>query len=435
MKPLLTKAGKLLQEQSRNREAVIRLNRLDEPTDEQRAELTTATDRLEAIEPEIRAAMTAEAAERAELEAEARQMPRWDSGMDAETRERNDPGRKASVGNFLSAFLGGGAVTGVEAELRAAYPECMDGEIPVAALETAWRDERHAETRAITPAPAANTGVNLESLQPFVYAASIGSRLGIEMRDVPSGTYAVPTVTTAPAGGAAPVAKDADADATAGAITINSGGNPRRIPARLSVRLEDVSAFGNDTFEAGLRQALQGQLGAGFDNQILNGDGNAPNLSGLLNQLGDPAAPAAAVETFDRWAAIGASAIDGLWAMSQRDIFQVWNVDAFKQASGVFRGADGPVSAASYLARELSGFAAHSRMPATAAHIATGIAARLAQPGLMRAVIGNYGRMTVDDIYSDSGKGQRHFTISLIVSDLILVQSAAYVQLAARVSV
>ena len=53
---LLTKAERLRQEQSRNRETVIRLNKKGDTetglTDEERAELGKAVDRLETIEPE-----------------------------------------------------------------------------------------------------------------------------------------------------------------------------------------------------------------------------------------------------------------------------------------------------------------------------------------------------------------------------------------------
>ena len=433
MKPLLTKVGKLLNEQSRNRETVIRLNRLDEMTDEQRAEFTAATDRLEAIEPEIRSAMTAESAERAELEAEAARGPRFDSGMEPEIRERNDLARRATLSRFVAAALAGRAVTGVEAELRAASPQCEEGDIPLDLLEVPHRDAAHAETRAITPAPDAGTGVNLDSVQPYVFAASIAGRLGIRMRDVPSGTYAVPRVTTAPAGGAGPVAKGAAADDTAGAITVATA-TPKRVPARLSVAVEDVAAFGNDTFESGLRMALQGQLGHAFDSQILTGDGQGANLSGLLNQLTDPDAPASDAEDFDRWAAIAAGVIDGIWAGSLREVALIVGVAAYAQSARTFRGTESPVSAATYLARECSSFSAHSRMPEPADGISQGVAARLGQPGLMRAVVPSWGRLTVDDIYSDAAKGERHFTISMIVGDLVLVQPDAYKQISARVA-
>ena len=93
------------------------------------------------------------------------------------------------------------------------------------------RERLSAEHRAITPSPG-TVGINMGMVQPFVFAASIAERLGIEIRDVPSGSsYAIPTITTAPST-AEPKAKGAAADATAGALTVASA-TPKRIPARL----------------------------------------------------------------------------------------------------------------------------------------------------------------------------------------------------------
>lgn len=418
---------KLRLEQSRLRESVIRLNKLDELTDEQRTELNTATDRLEAIEPEIRSAMTAEAAE------QATEMRGDGEEQDAEIRERNNLARRAKVGVFLRAAVRGQRIAdGIEAELCAAYDDLPDGDIPMAIFDIPARDRARAESRAITPAPATGLGVNLQTVQPYVFASSIASALGIDMPDVPSGSYAVPRITTPPST-AAPVAKGGTANSTAAALTVETS-TPKRVPARLSLALEDIAAFGHDSFEPALRMALQSQLSHSLDNQIINGNGTAPNLNGLLNQLTNPTAPAAKVEDFERWAAIAAGVIDGLWARSMRDVSMIWNVDAYRQSASVFQGMDGETSAASYLMRETAGFRANSRMPATATHIATGIAARLGQPGLMRAAVPSWGRITVDDIYTNSAEGQRHITISAIVGDLLIVQPDAYAQLAARVS-
>ena len=78
---------------------------------------------------------------------------------------------------------------------------------------------------------------------------------------------------------------------------------PKRVPAQLSLALEDIAAVGMADFEMALREALQARLSDSLDAQIISGSGNnAPNLNGLINQLANPAAPAMAVETFDRWA-------------------------------------------------------------------------------------------------------------------------------------
>ena len=430
---LLTKAERLTQEQSRSREKVISLNKKADTeagvTEEERTELSTHVDRLESIEPEIRAATTAEAAERAQIEEEARKAAP-DDGVTPEVRERNDLAKKARLGTYLLAAISGRRVDGPEAELRAAF-DIGDDAIPMSCLDVEHRERMREEHRAITPAPG-TVGVSMGMVQPFVFAASIAERLGIEIRDVPSGSYAIPTITTQPST-AAPKAKGGAADATAGALTVASA-TPKRIPARLTLALEDVAAVGTESFEEALRQALQGQLSHSLDNQIINGSGTAPNLSGLIHQLDNPDAPAASAESFERWVAIAASVIDGLWATMLGEVAMVWPEEAYRQAASAFRGNQSDTPAADYLREKTAGFYANSRMPDPASNIATGIAARLGQPGITRAVVPSWGRIVVDDIYSNSAEGQRHITVSAIIGDLLLVQSDAYAQLAARVS-
>ena len=426
---LLTKSEKLLQEQSRAREKVIALNKKDELTAEERAEQSTLVDRLEAIEPEIRGATTAEAAERAALADEAAKQAPGD-GLDVETRERNDLAKKARLGNYLLSAISGRRADGAEAELRAAL-DIGDDAIPMAVLDVEHRERAEAELRAITPAPG-TVGLNMGMVQPFVFAPSIASRLGIEIRDVPTGSYSIPTITTAPST-AAPKAKGAAADATAGALTV-ANATPKRVPARLTLAIEDVAAVGAENFEQGLRQALQGQLSSSLDNQIINGSGAGANLDGLINQLDNPTAPAANAETYERWIGIAASVIDGLWATMLSEVSMVWPEEAYAQAASVFRAGAGDRTGADYLGEKLSSFFCNSRMPDAASNIASGIAARMGQPGITRAVVPSWGRITVDDIYSNSAEGQRHVTLSAIVGDLLLVQEDAYVQLAARIA-
>ena len=180
---LLTKAERLTQEQSRSREKVIALNRKADTevglTDEERAELNTHVDRLESIEPEIRGSVAAEAAERAALEEEARTAGP-DDGVSPEVRERNELAKKANLGTYLLAAISGRRVDGPEAELRAAFA-IGDDAIPMACMDVDHRARLVEEHRAITPSPG-TVGISMGMVQPFVFAASIAERLGIEIR-------------------------------------------------------------------------------------------------------------------------------------------------------------------------------------------------------------------------------------------------------------
>ena len=66
-------------------------------------------------------------------------------------------------------------------------------------------------------------------------------------------------------------------------------------------------------------------------------------------------------------------------------------------------------------------------MPATASTIARAIVYRMGRMGMRTAVHPTWGTISIDDIYTDSRSGQRHFTVHMLVGDKVLiVQPAAY---------
>lgn len=100
-----------------------------------------------------------------------------------------------------------------------------------------------------------------------------------------------------------------------------------------------------------------------YDGQCINGDGQAPNVNGLVKQLTDPSNPTT-VAGFDDFVEAFADQIDGLWASTLRDVSILANVDAYKLSAKKFRdrvidtGQRGGVSlgdesAASYLVRTM----------------------------------------------------------------------------------
>ena len=248
----MRKSVRLRIEQSELHQRIRELNALESLTDEQRAELDTATRRVQAIEIEVRAALTEEAeGERVET--------RDASNLSPEQRERLELRGRVSVGRYLAAALSGRQVSGAEAELQQLAG--VDG-IPIEAWETRDRLEARSraagtvEHRAITPAPG-TVGVNMDLLRPEVFAPSIADRLQIEMPMVESGTYATGTLTS----GASPadvVAKSAAVPQVAGAFTVGMT-TPHRAGASLGLTLEDIAAIGQANFESVLqRQHLAG---------------------------------------------------------------------------------------------------------------------------------------------------------------------------------
>ena len=395
-------------------------------TDEVRSEADRLTKEFGDLETRYRAAVIAEDAE------EKRALETAEP--DAEMRERLELRSKASLTGYLQAAMSGRRVDGAEAELQAAAG--VNG-IP---LEL-WDTRGTRETRADAPTGAPGTvGVNLDRIRPAVFANSIAPRLGIEMPRVMSGTYASATITTTLTAGAK--AKGAVQEATAAAFTVTTA-TPKRISARLGIRIEDVASVGQANFESSLRENLSLILSDELDKQAINGDGQNNALTGIFERLVDPSAPAAGVATFDIFASQHAGGVDGLWANTIKDVTIVAGPETYVLASKTFQAATnykGELSAAAYAMANTGGFWTNKRMPDKATHIQQAILYRkgrsmMGGAGAMRtAVCPHWNEVSIDDIYSGSAQGERFFTMHVLLGDVILVQPDSYAQVAYRVS-
>ena len=429
----MTDAQKRLRElrdrQSKERGTMAELAQADALTDEQRSALDSIEKGTPDLERQIRAAMVG--LEEEERAAETKET----ASPDAEMRERVGLRGKASLTEFMLARMQGRAVTGAEAEL------CAAAGVQGIPLEL-WDTPRPAEQRAATESPA-TTGVNLDAIRPAVFASSIAPRLGIEMPRVMSGTYASATIADSTT--AAALAKGADADATAATFTVTAV-TPKRISARLSLQIEDIAAVGQANFESILRENLALVLSDELDEQVITGNGTAPNLTGILQRLSAPTAPGAAVAVFDDFVGRFTEGIDGLWAATMKDVAIVVGPDTYKVAAKAFRDGTGgnanrgEISLADYAMANFGGFWTNKRMPATDANIQAGILYRQGRAtaggaGAMRtAVCPHWNEVSIDDIYSGSASGTRHFTLHVLLGDVILVQPAAYAETSFRVS-
>ena len=279
---------------------------------------------------------------------------------------------------------------------------------------------------AATVAPATGTGATLAPIQPFMYSKSIAATLGIEMPIVGSGAYSEATITTALT--AAAKAKGAEQESTAAVLTPQTA-TPRRISGRLTLNVEDIAAIGQANFESALRDNLMMTLANRYDAQCIAGDGSAPNVNGLVNQLTNPADPTE-VAGFDDYLAAFSNQIDGLWASMLSEVSLITNADAYKLSATKFRDTStdlGATSFADYARANLGGWACNSRMPATDTTIARAIVYRMGMPGIRTASHPTWASISIDDIYSDSGSGQRHVSVHLLVgSKVLIVQPDAY---------
>ena len=440
----MTKAQKRLRElrerQSRERQRMAELGLADELTDETRAELDALEAGTPDLERQLRASQVAVDNEDREALARGGDDP---AGGDPEQRERIELRGRASVGRYLQAALKGRAPDGAEGELQAAAG--VDG-IPLELWDRP-AERRQTEDRAITAAPG-TVGVNLDTLRPAVFAPSIADKLMLEMPVVPSGTYATATLSGSATADA--VAKSAAVPATAATWTPQTT-TPHRVGAGLDLTLEDIASVGAGNFESLLRQHISLVLSDEIDDQLINGDGQNDDLTGFFARLSDPSAPGAAVATFDNFLAAFSGGIDGLWSTKMDEVSIVAGVESYQLSARTFRdrvidtGQRGGVSLgdtsfADYAAEKTAGWFTNKRMPVKAAHIQQAILCRKGRsmmPSPMRLAVCPvwYGSISIDDIYTGARKGERYFTLSVLLGDVILVQPDAFSQVSFRVSV
>ena len=387
----------------------------DKRTDEQRTRITSLDREISDLDAEMK--LTKRTSETVET---------TETTVDSEMRERIELRSKARFGNYLGAAFRGRQVDGAESELLDAAG--VSSGIPLELFET-LRPAKE-EHRVLTPSPS-TTGATFAPLNPFVFSASVAELLGIEMPQVPSGSFVSGTISTSVPSDT--LAVGADAPNTAAAITATSV-SPKRIASQLQIALESVAAIGDETFSQMLMAHTMMKVSSELDDQILNGSGNSNEVTGLFQRLDNPSAPAAAVETFARFLAIQSSGIDGLWASELSHVQLLVGPDTYRLAAATLRGADSAQSAASYMALTGSGFATNAKMPVKAGHIQQGILCRKGQPGMRTAVAPTWGSLEVDDIYTDAKKGLRNFTVSILTGDVIVQQPDAYSQVAFRVS-
>ena len=354
-----------------------------------------------------------------------------DTELDAEALERNELRSRARVTSYILAALSGRQVDGAEAELRDAAG--VSG-VPLELWDTAPAANGETRQDAATVAPG-TVGVNLDAIRPAVFAASIAPMLGVDMPRVESGSYASATISTSLT--AAAQVAGAEAHATAAGFTVTSV-TPKRISARLGIRVEDVAAVGTASFESVLRENISLVLSDALDDQMINGNGTAPNLSGIFARLTDPTDPTT-VTDWDAFASAHAGGIDGLWANTLKDVSIICGPETMSLSARTFQTATnykGEMSAAAYAMMNTGGLATNTRMPDPVSNVQQGLLYRkgrsmMAGAGAMRtAVCPQWGELGIDDIYSGSASGERFFTMHFLVGDVVLVQPSAYSQIA-----
>ena len=301
----MTAKHRIQLEQSALRETINRLLGLAEMTDEQRGELTTATERGTALEVELRGAILAEP-----------EVVITENG-DTEARELEALTGRADMGNIFTAVIEHRQTDGAEAELQSHF-NMGANQIPLSML---------AEERAVTPAPA-NVQGNQAEIIPGVFPQSCAAFLSIDSPTVATGDAIFPVLATnADAGTPAEGIEQAESTGSFEASLLS----PSRIQASFIYSREDRSRFlgMGEALRSNLSEALSDKL----DQQILNGPKGLLNGTILANHNVSTQTTYALYR--DQFAF---SRVDGTYASTTDELRIVMGSETFTHAASQYRG-------------------------------------------------------------------------------------------------
>lgn len=306
--------------------------------------------------------------------------PREEIEQDSEQRELDAIYQRASILRFIHPLSEGRRVDGAEHELQAAL-QVTDEQMPIDMLlppGPAEEPQQRADAATTVAASARDFGRQATILDR-VFTRSVAARLGVRMAMVPVGESNYPVMLTGTTAAMRNIGTQQDAVA---ATFQGFSLSPIRLHARYM--FENIDRYRLRGYEEQLRADIRAVMSDAMDDQVINGDGTAPEVSGFLNELTAPADPTA-VTTWANYYKTFSDEIDGINAYMISDVIALLGSETFSYAETLFRtGAtdNGPrASAADYVRSRLGMYTVSSRIPAAASNIQTNILALTSYPG------------------------------------------------------
>ena len=421
-------------------EAKSRINALrikESLTDGETAELETLQKRDSAIPGELRAAIVSETAEAEEKRHEFEAGANGD-GQPAEVRALlgtvHELG-KATLSGYLAHASAGSALDGAEAELSAALEVRATGggiAVPWALLDHPALRDRRTELRADTATTTAALG-GPERQRPILqrlFGRDVMAALGVRIDSVPSGVSEWPLLT----GAAAPLQKAEDAasgDAAAATFDTHTL-KPRRLTGRYVFTVEQRAQIAD--IEQALRRDLGDAVRAKMSDQAINGNGVAPHVSGFLKRIAAPD-NTTAESAYADYAGVHAQAVDGIHAVSEREVSSVVGVASYRHAASVYDAGSGEAGSEA-LMRRSAGCRASSFIPAASnAHVQSGNILHAGTDAMRGDSIAAMWPTleVIRDIYTRAGQGGVVLTWITLWDLYAAFRSAAYARVAFQV--
>ena len=407
--------------QIRMSELRTEVNKL-EPGEQNLAKRKELLGEIETCETEFRGALEAEAKDGGGEH-------RGADGLTAEERELRDLDNKAELRNVVNGLLNDKAPQGAELELQRAKG-LSGSEIPWEMIAPRARALPGIEHRAdaVTPAPS-TTQDNQRTPLGRVFARSATMTLGVEMPSVPVGDLNVPVLTGSQS--ASNVAKDASVgDAAAGTLSAVTF-TPTRIQFEYIMRREDrARMLGlDDVLRSDLSMAISDQV----DQQVLVGDGSAPNFGGFLSAAASGGLPALSAPSSEVTYATSLvelhRGVDGMYAGGVNECSMVVGDDTYRKLGTLINTGSGEVASMTYM-RMLARFMASANITAPSSNDQEGIIAKLGAG--TNAVCPMWGgvALIVDEVSSANRKMGWISLTAVLLSDFKITRKDGFTRVA-----
>ena len=350
----MNKLMKLQLEQSEKRQRFAELHKIEERTDEQNNEYDEVLVRLEAIEPEMRSEMRAEAV------LEETRAGEFGNG-DGEPAEIRSLLNNVGLADYLNpAASKSGRLETRAAELNDALGADLTGRSGGIILP--WKMLETPEMRVFTTTTN-NDGSNVQHpILMRLFGMDVMMALGVNFRTVPSGQSEFQVI----ASGVSPAqAKEgtAAADATVAGFTFGSH-KPKRLTGEYELTHEALASVGD--LEQAIRRDLADAVKAQMSNLIINGVAptttNPQNVEGFLTKI-TSSDLSSALATASDWGRLHAIGVDGIHASHEKEVMSVIGTASYTQAAGVYIAGSGE-SGSELLMKRSGGCMASSFIPA-----------------------------------------------------------------------
>ena len=226
-------------------------------------------------------------------------------------------------------------------------------------------------------APTAVTNItnatprSMAPITPMLYQRNIASFIGVDMPNVPPGQHDYPYMTAGSA--VAFVGEGAGVDATALAFNVVSM-LPVRVTSRVLINGEAMTRIGPE-LESIARRDMMLAMNNEIDKQLITGNGTAPNLKGIISQLGtavaadgDTGAQADDDEfTYRDYRRVARAHLDDKIFREPNELRLVIGTKTMTHADGILNSNNNPIQDA-YQAMESKGLSVRysARIPAPA---------------------------------------------------------------------